>query len=200
MLGVEPMNISKINALNFLDLSHHRRPLLPYLYAMAGRSEMSPEDLMRDSDTLLVEMHVANVFQIQDTTNLRTEAEQTKLLGAVALTARRMHATVAMNRQTQAQIMANARAIEASVMKAKAAGEAANENEAAAQEEQEMDDDSGRTPERIAALHAEIQRRLAALARRRETKQLGHGNGVVGAGASDEGAAGGAGSAPGGAA
>ena len=158
---------------------------------------MSPEDLMRDSDTLLVRMHVANVFQIQDTTHLRTEAEQTKLLGAVALTARRMHATLAMNRGTQADVAANADAIKASTMKARAAGDAANENETAAQEEQEMDDDSGRTPERVAALHAEVQRRLAALARRRETKQLDQKNAVVAAGASAEGIAGGAGGASG---
>ena len=45
---------------------------------------MSPEDLMRDSDTVLVEMHVENVFAIHDTASQRTPLEQTKLLGAVA--------------------------------------------------------------------------------------------------------------------
>lgn len=144
---------------------------------------MSPEDLMRDSDTVLVEMHVENVFEIQDTTSQRSSIEQTKLLGAVAQTARRMHLTLAMKRRTQAEIMANARAIKASVMKAQVAGKAANENQTAAHEEQEMDDDSGRTPERVAALHAELQRRLAALAARREGKSLGRGHAVVGAGA-----------------
>jgi type VI protein secretion system component VasK len=150
---------------------------------------MTPEDLMRDSDAMLVEMHVANVMQIQDTTHLRTEAEQTKLLGAVGLTARRMHGTLAMNRRTQADIAANALAIKASAMKARAANEAANENGADANPEMEMDDDSGRTPERVAALHAELQRRLAALAERREAKGMGRQYALVGAGASDEGAA-----------
>ena len=157
---------------------------------------MSPEDLMRDSDTLLVRMHVENVFQVQDTTSLRTETEQTKLLGAVALTARRMHATVAMNRRTQAEIMANAQAIKASAMKAQVAGKAANENEAAAQEEQEMDDDSGRTPASVAALHTELQRRLAALARRREGKGLGQGHALVAAAAPAGGLAESGGGAP----
>ena len=157
---------------------------------------MSPEDLMRDSDTLLVRMHVANVLKIQDTTSQRTEAEQTKLLGSVALTARRMHATLAMKRRAQADVLADARAIKASTMKAQAASEAANENQAAAQEEQEMDDDSGRTPASVAALHAEVQRRLAALARRCETKQLDRRNVLVPAGASDEGAAARPGPAP----
>jgi hypothetical protein len=193
VLGVQRVNANEINALNFLDRTYQRRPLLPYLCVMAGRSEMSPEDLMRDSDALMIAMHAANVAQIDETTPLRTELEQTKLLGAVGLTARRMHATLAMKRRTQAEIAANAQAIKASVMKARAA----NENEAAAQEEQEMDDDSGRTPERVAALHADIQRRLAALARRRETKQLDRRNAVVGAGASGEGAAAGSGAAPG---
>jgi hypothetical protein len=193
MLGVQRSNASKINALNFLDQTYQRRPLLPYLCVMAGRSEMSPEDLLRDSDVLLVMMHVENVNEIHDTTDLRTEIEQTKLLAAVGLTSRRMHAILAAKRQARAKVAADAQAIKASTMKARAA----NENEAAAQEEQEMDDDSGRTPERVAALHAEVQRRLAALARRRETKQLGRRNAVVGAGASGEGAAGGAGGAPG---
>ena len=57
---------------------------------------MSSEDLMRDSDALMVEMHAANVKQVYDTTPLRNEIEQTKLLAAVGLTACRMHATLAM--------------------------------------------------------------------------------------------------------
>ena len=133
---------------------------------------MSPEDLMRDSDTLMVEMHAANVRQVYDTTHLRTEAEQTKLLGSVGLTARRMHATLAMRRRTQAAIAADAQAIKASTMKAKAGGKAANENQAAPQEEQEMDDDSGRTPERMAQIHADIRSRLEAARTARESKQL----------------------------
>lgn len=154
---------------------------------------MTSEDLMRDSDALLVEMHVANVKDIYDTTAVRTQIEQTKLLAAVGLTAGRMHTILAIKRRAQADIAVNALAIKASTMKARAA----NENGAATQEEQEMDDDSCRTPERVAALHAEIQRRLAALARRRETKQLGQRNAVVAAVASDDGIAGGAGAAPG---
>jgi type VI protein secretion system component VasK len=162
---------------------------------------MSPEDLMRDSDALMVAMHAANVVQIHDTTSLRTEAEQTKLLGSVGLTARRMHEVLALKRRTQARIAADALAIKASMMKAqvaeRAAHKAANENEAA-QEEQEMDDDSGRTPEGVAALHAEIQRRLAALAARREGKSLARGHVVVGDSArdGDPGAGSGGSSAP----
>jgi Asp-tRNA(Asn)/Glu-tRNA(Gln) amidotransferase B subunit len=129
---------------------------------------MSSEDLMFDSDALMIEMHAANVKQIYDTTALRTEAEQTKLLASVGLTARRMHAILAAKRRAQAQIAADARAIKASTMKALAA----NENKAAAQEEQEMDDDSGRTPERMAQLHADIRQRLEAARSARESKQL----------------------------
>jgi hypothetical protein len=193
MLGVQRSNANEIKALNFLDLTYQRRPLLPYLCVMAGRSEMSSEDLMQDSDALMIAMHAANVAQIDETTHQRTVLEQTKLLGAVGLTARRMHATLAMKRRTQAEIAANALAIKASAMKARAA----NENDAATQEEQEMDDDSGRTPERVAALHADIQRRLAALARRREAKSLDGRDALVTGGALGGDAAGGSSAAPG---
>jgi hypothetical protein len=129
---------------------------------------MSPEELMRDSDVLMVEMHVANVKEIYDTTPLRTPIEQTKLLSAVGLTAGRMHTILAMKLRAQADIAANAKAIKASVMKARAA----NENGAATQEEQEMDDDTGRTPERMAQLHADIRQRLDAARSARESKQM----------------------------
>jgi hypothetical protein len=168
ILGVQRLNANEINALNFLDQTYQRRPLLPYLCVMAGRSEMSSEDLMQDSDALMVEMHAANVKQVYDTTPLRNEIEQTKLLAAVGLTACRMHATLAMKRRAQAGIAANAKAIKASTMKARAA----NENSAVAQEEQEMDDDTGRTPERMAEIHADIRRRLDAARAARESKQL----------------------------
>jgi hypothetical protein len=168
MLGVQRFKLNEINALNFLDQTYQRRPLLPYLCVMAGRSEMSSEDLMRDSDALMVEMHAANVKDIYDTTAVRTPIEQTKLLAAVGLTAGRMHAILAMRRRAQADIAANAKAIKASMMKARAA----NENDAATQEEQEMDDDSGRTPERMAQLHADIRQRLDAARRARESKHL----------------------------
>jgi len=137
----------------------------------------SEEDLMRDSDALMVEMHVANVRQAYDTTNLRTPIEQTKLLGALGLTARRIHELLDQKRRAQAAIVANARAIQASVMKARAAAKAANENNAATQEEQEMDDDTGRTPERMAQLHADIRQRLEAARSARESKQLAGGGG-----------------------
>ncbi|WP_426033016.1 hypothetical protein [Caulobacter sp. DWP3-1-3b2] len=153
---------------------------------------MSPEELMRDGDRLLVELHIANLFDVQDTTALRTPAEQTKLLGSVAFTARRMNATVAASRRSLADVMADARAIKASRMKA----QAANENDENPSPEMEMDDDSGRTPERVAAFHTEIQRRLAALVERREAKGMGRQHPVVGLGASDEGLAAVAGPSP----
>ncbi|WP_235524898.1 hypothetical protein [Caulobacter sp. Root1455] len=137
---------------------------------------MTSEDLLRDSDVLMVEMHVANVKEIYDTTSLRTQIEQTKLLAAVGLTAARMHAILAMKRRAQADIAANAKAIKASTMKARAA----NENDAAKQEEQEMDDDTRRTPERMAQLHADIRQRLEAARVARESKQLaGRGAGAT---------------------
>ncbi|WP_426044138.1 hypothetical protein [Caulobacter sp. DWR3-1-2] len=157
---------------------------------------MSPEELMRDGDRLLVELHIANLFDVQDTTALRTPAEQTKLLGSVAFTARRMNATVAASRRSLADVMADARAIKASRMKAQAAKAAANENDENPSPEMEMDDDSGRTPERVAAFHTEIQRRLAALVERREAKGMGRQHPVVGLGASDEGLAAVAGPSP----
>gem|GEM_PF-5322448 len=155
---------------------------------------MSPEELMQDSDALMVAMHAENVAQIDETTNLRTVGEQTKLLGAVGFTARRMHEVLELKRRARARIAADARAIKASVMKARA--KAMNDNEAAPQEEQEMDDDSGRTPERIAALHTELQRRLAALAARREGKSLARGHASVGDPACDGGSGARAGGPP----
>ncbi|MGR4865167.1 hypothetical protein [Caulobacter sp. LARHSG274] len=153
---------------------------------------MSPEERMRGSDSLLARMHAENVLLIEATTSQRNAAEQNKLLGEVALTGRRVNATLAMGRKSLADVQAQRRKIAASVAK----GRPANENDPAPQEEMEMNDDSGRTPERFEALHAEIQRRLAALAARRESKAMDGRNVLVPRGGRGEDAAPGPGGAP----
>jgi hypothetical protein len=176
MLGVQRINISKINALNFLDLTYQRRPLLPYLCVMAGRSEMSPEDLMRDSDTVLAQLQADNVQRIKAIAEHRSEAEVSKLIAGSGLASRRVSGALAMSRKGQLEAAEAAAALALKTL-------AANENDIDAHREIEMDDDSGRTPERVEQVRAEIRRRLGVVDGRRESKSLDEGSALVAGGA-----------------
>jgi hypothetical protein len=183
MLGVQRMNINEINALNFLDLSYQRRPLLPYLCVMAGRSEMSPEDLMAKIAHLFVERYAKVAIKIHDNADQLGDEAQLKLLGRASLEGCRVSAFQAQGQK----VLAGQAKLEAEVAKALAqstmtATAAANENDVETPEEMEMDDDTGRTPERIDALYHEIDRRLASLVAEREAKGWGGRDGYVGAG------------------
>jgi hypothetical protein len=186
------MNARKINALNFLDRTCQRRPLLPYLCVMAGRSEMSPEDLMRCSDIVLVDVHVANVARIKTEAAQSSKAELNTLVAGAGLASRRVSGALAASRKGVADVEARAKAAEAVGLKVPAA----NENQAEAPEEMEMDDDTGRTPERVEQVRAEIRRRLGVVEAARESKAL-DGAGAVDAGDALHGGVAGPGAAPG---
>jgi hypothetical protein len=142
---------------------------------------MSPEELMRQTDSLVVEMHAANVVVIHDTRDQRTPAEQNKMLGEIGRTSQWISLSLLANTRARTAVEVMTQKLSAFTPKALPAmvTPAANENQTAAREEQEMDDDSGRTPERATALYAEIQRRLDALAARREGKSLGRRHALV---------------------
>jgi hypothetical protein len=165
MLGVQRMNISKINALNYFDLTYHRRPLLPYLCVMAGRSEMSPEERMRDSDAVLADLQAFNVGRIKAASEQCSTAELNTLIAGAGFSSRRVSGALAASRKGVADA---AKAAAASALETLAA----NENDTDANPETEMDDDSGRTPERMAEIHADIRRRLDAARAARESKQM----------------------------
>lgn len=181
MLGVQRVNANEINALNFLDQTYQRRPLLPYLCVMAGRSEMKPEDLMAKIGHLFVERYARLAIKINDTADQLGDEAQLKLLGRASLEGCRVSAFHAQGKK----VLGGLAKLEAEVAKATAqatlavAASAANENGVETPEEMEMDDDTGRTPERIDALYHEIDRRLAALVAEREAKGYGGRDGYV---------------------
>lgn len=190
ILGVQRLNANEINALNFLDLSYQRRPLLPYLCVMAGRSEMSPEDMMRDSDVVLAELQAFNVTRIKDDAPQCSTAKLNTLIAGAGLSSRRVSNALAASRKGQADV---AKATAASAL----ASLAANENDIDAKRETEMnDDDSGRTPERMEQVRAEIRRRLGVVEAARESKSV-DGVGAVDAGGALPGGVASPGPAPG---
>jgi len=138
---------------------------------------MSPEDRMRASDIVLVDVHVANVKRIEREAAQSSKAELNALVAGSGLASRRVSGALAASRKGVADVAARARAAEAVGMKTPAA----NENQAEASEEMEMDDDTGRTPERVEQVRAEIRRRLGVVEAARESKSL-DGVGAVDAG------------------
>ncbi|SFI94506.1 hypothetical protein [Caulobacter sp. UNC279MFTsu5.1] len=124
---------------------------------------MSPEQKMRDADLELVEVHVANVRRIKGGEAESSKAELNGLVAGAALASRRLSGALVMSRKGLANEAKAAAASEAL---------AANENDIDAKLETEMDDDSGRTPERMAEIHADIRRRLDVARAARESKQM----------------------------
>ena len=137
---------------------------------------MSPEERMRASDVELVQVHVDNVRRIKTVAAQRSETEVNTLVAGAGLASRRLSGALAMSRKGVAD---QVKVADASASKAPAA----NENDIDANPEMEMDDDSGRTPERVEEVRAEIRRRLALVGDARESKSLDHGSAVVGGGA-----------------
>jgi len=158
---------------------------------MAGRSEMSPEDRMRSSDIVLADVHVANVERIKADAGQSSKAELNALVAGAGLASRRVSGALAASRKGVADVAARAKAAEAVGLKAPAA----NENQAEPPEEMEMDDDTGRTPERVEQVRAEIRRRLGVVEDARESKSLDRA-GAVDAGGALLGGVANAGSAP----
>jgi hypothetical protein len=175
VLGVQRVNANEINALNFLDRTYQRRPLLPYLCVMAGRSEMKPEELMRESDTELATLFAANVQRIKADAAQCSKAEMNSLIAGAGLASRRISGALAASHKGLAGPAKTA----ASASK----GAPANENEINTDPEMEMDDDSGRTPERVEQVRAEIRRRLGVVDGARESKSVDGGGALVAGGA-----------------
>ena len=150
---------------------------------------MKPEDLMAKIGCLFVERYAELVIKIDDTTGERDPEAQLKMLGRASMEGSRVSAFHAQGQKVSAGLAKleaevakpSAQATLAAAAVATAKG-AANENDAETPEEMEMDDDTGRTPERIDALYHEIDRRLASLVAEREAKGWGGRDGYVGAG------------------
>jgi hypothetical protein len=159
---------------------------------------MSPELLMRNADSLMIAMHAENVTTIYDTRHLRTPVEQNKVLCEFGQTSRCMSVALLAGTKARDAVQALNQKLSAYTRKALAAPtvSAANDNEAETPEEMEMDDDTGRTPERVEALYREIDRRLSALAAERESKARRGGPVHVANGGGEGGLAAGAGAAP----
>jgi len=140
---------------------------------MAGRSKMSPEAVMAKTSHLILERYVALVVKIDNTADQRSEMEQLQCLDRLSLTGRRVSAFYAQGRK----LLTEMQALDAEL------STAADATDEASEEEMEMNDNGERTPEhRIEALHAEIERRLAAAIQDRESKGLDQGqSGTLGA-------------------
>jgi hypothetical protein len=157
---------------------------------------MKLEALMAKTAHLIVERYTRLVLKIDDGADQRSDEAQLKLLGRASLEGCRVSAFHAQGQKAIAGLVK----LEAEVAKASVraadgpafAMDAANENDVEASQEMEMDDDSGRTPERVEALYREIDRRLAALAAEREAKGYGGSDGYVTAGGGEGGLAAGA--------
>ena len=138
---------------------------------------MTPEDLMRDSDTVLAAVHVDNVERIKAEAGQCSKAEINALVAGAGLASRRDSGALAASRTGLA---------DAAKVQAIAASEAlaANENDIDAKLETEMDDhDFGRTPERVEQVRAEIRRRLGLVEDARESKSVDGSGAVVAGGA-----------------
>jgi hypothetical protein len=135
---------------------------------MAGRSEMSPEHRIRNSDAVLADLQAFNVERIKADAAACSKAELNALIAGSGLASRRVSGALAASRKGVIDADTRAKAFEAVGMKAPAA----NENQIEAPEEMEMDDDTGRTPERVEQVRAEIRRRLGVVEAARESKSL----------------------------
>jgi hypothetical protein len=149
MLGVQHMDVSKINALNFLDLTYQRRPLLPYLCVMAGRSEE-----VRDwSETLQSDLMKAlsaewnRVKDSDDVAVLTVGDKRARMIGTFAR---------------------SAKAIQSAVAEPKRAAPEADEDEA------DMHDDHPTDP---ADVQAALESKIAGITQMLERKRRGEGPG-----------------------
>ncbi|WP_231499388.1 hypothetical protein [Caulobacter sp. UNC358MFTsu5.1] len=138
---------------------------------------MSPEHSIRNSDAVLADLQAFNVDRIKTDAPACSKAELNALIAGSGLASRRVSGALSASRKGVADVAARAKAAEAVGLKVPAA----NENQAETPEEMEMDDDTGRTPERVEQVRAEIRRRLGVVEGARESKSL-DGAGAVEAG------------------
>ncbi len=155
---------------------------------------MKIETVLAKTAHLIAERYTDLVLKIDASADQRSDEAQLKLLGRASMEGCRVGAFHAQGQR----MLAGMAKLEAEIAKAsiQAAGVPANENDVEAPEEMEMDDDTGRTPERVEALYREIDRRLAALAAERESKARRGGDGHVADGGGEGGPAAGARTAP----
>jgi len=138
---------------------------------------MSPEELMRGSDTVLAAVHVANVERIKAEAAQCSKAELNALVAGAGLASRRVSGALAMSRKGLVDAAKGAAVVASEAL-------AANENDVDAKLETEMDDhDTGRTPERVEQVRAEIRRRLGVVEVARESKSVDGVGAVAGGGA-----------------
>jgi hypothetical protein len=181
MLGGYDLKAREINALNSFDLTYHRRPLLPYLCVMAGRSESdmagdeneSAGAILERTVLKLVRLHAEAVDELETDKAKIDAPARVKQIDQLARTGRSLGAFIAIGRKLAADLDALQVALSGSAKSGRAAVKAG-----AATEEMEMDDDAGRTPERMAEIHADIGRRLELARRSREQKSLDRDRGL----------------------
>jgi hypothetical protein len=143
---------------------------------MAGRSEMSQDEEI-DAEALLVRTaerlarkHAAAVDDIAKRDDL-ANVDGMKLMADAAKAGCGIGAFLASGRKLVADLEALKVAATAPA-KVKTPVLGSVPVKGVLNEEAEMDDDSGRTPERMAELHADIRRRLDAARSARESKQV----------------------------
>jgi hypothetical protein len=140
------MNINEINALNFLDLSYQRRPLLPYLCVMAGRSETDAEAIIRLIEDWTTEVYATASVEVIEDSKDKSAEERLKVADTISKTGRSLKLFRGAGRRVAANLaelrkLAPARAADA--------------------EETSMNANDAWTPERLAKLRADVERRLA---------------------------------------
>lgn len=146
ILGVQRINTNKINALNFLDQTYQRRPLLPYLCVMAGRSETDAEAIIRLIEDWTTEVYATASVEVIEGSNGKTAEERLKVADTISKTGRSLKLFRGAGRGV-ATNLAELRKL-APVREADA-------------EETSMNANDAWTPERLAKLRADVERRLA---------------------------------------
>jgi hypothetical protein len=148
---------------------------------MAGRSESDMAGEETESAQMILERTVLKLVRLHAEAVDELEADKAKTdapvrvqrIDQLARAGRNLGAFVAMGRKLAADLDASRAAVSGPVKTGRVAVKAG-----AATEETEMDDDSGRTPERMAELHADIGRRLELARRSREQKSLARERGL----------------------
>jgi hypothetical protein len=159
------MNISKINALNFLDQTYQRRPLLPYLCVMAQRSETDAEAIISLIEDMITEVYATAAVDVIETSKGKAPEERLKVADAVSKTGRSLKLFRSAGRRMAANLT--------SLLKMAPA-------RAASAEETSMNADDAWTPERLAKLRADVERRLATFRESLEYKLAVSGHDPVG--------------------
>jgi hypothetical protein len=140
---------------------------------MAGDETESAQAILERTVLQLVRLHAEAVNELEADKAKIDAPARVKRIDQLARTGRSLGAFIAMGRKLAADLDALQAALSGPAKSGRAAVKAG-----AATEETEMDDDSGRTPERMAELHADIGRRLDLARRSREQKSLDRDRGL----------------------